>query len=714
MLERVTGGDDDRVARARRVFGAVLRDRRAGPRARLGGQLPDFLAEYLIGLYGVPQASRLVEQHFPTTRNREGLKYQLLREGQVELLDYLEVSVDVESRVTSGHLAAFQQAFALDSVILEEFPALLTGGLWGRVTVSRIDRYSEPSWSTPDEEEAPNDGDTDGWIIEHQPTIMAFQPYQASVEVDRFVEARRAFSVEEWIDLLLSSAGYCPEWIRGEADGHRLTRLYLLRLVPLVERNVNLVELGPKNTGKTHLLRNLSPYAYTVAGGGATPANLFVNLSTGRAGLIQSRRVIIFDEISRLRFSQNRATLSLLKDYMESGQFSRGRASYGADTSLVFLGNLEVEGRHPATRYRHLFEVLPKELQETAVLDRLHGFIPGWEFPKLTPAALQPTKALASDYFGEVLLALRDLPYDAIWDRVQRRWPLPAHLTRRDVTALDRLGRGLFKLVFPDGVVDERVAEELLSIVAESRHRIHEQLMKMEPGEFAPYLVGYQGVPVKTDGRARIETALDRQLNQTPRPGECTTVVAATDSVTGARNTEVAVAQIALAEGGTGKPSVFSDDGMRSADAVFRVAHFFIGSHGHQLGIASLIRWEGMGIQWVGGPGDLKGNGELALVMALVSAWLRQPLPKSLAVIGGLTLAGDVTAPTDMVALVMAALNRGRQTIVLPQGISLDLLQETFSPTFGDIRWVPVSNAFDALRWAFFKGARIQKDGDSQ
>ncbi len=411
--------------------------------------------------------------------------------------------------------------------------------------------------------------------------------------------------------------------------------------------------------------------------------------------------MIIFDEISRLRFSQNRATLSLLKDYMESGQFSRGRASYGADTSLVFLGNLEVEGRHPAARYRHLFEVLPKELQDTAVLDRLHGFIPGWELPKLTPAALQPEYALASDYFGEVMLALRDLPYDSVWDRVQKRWPLPSHLTRRDVTALDRIGRGLFKLVFPDGVLDERVAEELLSMVAESRQRIHEQLMKMEPGEFAPYLVGYQGVPVKTDGRTRIETALDRQLNQRPRPGECTTVVAETDPVTGALSSGVAVVQVALSDVGTNKPGVFSDNGIRGADGVFRVAQFFIGSHDHQLGLASLTRWEGMGIQWVGGPGDLKGNGELALVMALVSVWLRKPLPKALAVLGGLTLAGDVTTPTDIIALVMAALNRGRHTIVLPEGVPLDLLKETFNPTFGEVQWVPVATAFDALRWAF-------------
>lgn len=702
--------DEPVTIRARRAFGAVWRDRRKSTWARLGGQLPDFLAEYLIGLYGMAEASRLVERHFPTIRNREGLKYQLLRDGQVDVLDYLEASVNVDSGSVNGHLVAFQHNFPMDSAILEMFPALLAGGLWGRITVRRVHaslpQEEEECLSLvddPDEEDEEEEEpfDEEGWVTERPPTITSFQPYQASVDLDHFVAARTHFTVEEWIDLLLASAGYNPGWIRAAVDGKRLTRLYLLRLVPLVERNLNLVEFGPKNTGKTHLLRNLSPYAFTIAGGGATPANLFVNLATGRSGLIQSRRVIVFDEVSRIRFSQNPATLSLLKDYMESGQFSRGRSSFGADTSLVFMGNLEVEGRRPASRYRHLFEVLPRELQDTAVLDRLHGFIPGWEFPKITPEALRPPWALASDYFGEVLLALRDLPYDPVWDGVQQRWPLPSYLTRRDVIALDRVGRGLFKLVFPDGNIDRSVAEELLGIVAESRQRIHEQLIKMEPGEFAPYVVGYPGVSMRNDGRVRIETPLDHQVNHKPRPGECTAAVAETDPVSGAVSASVAVAQVVITQGSSQKPGVFSDEGLRGGDATFRVAQFFVGSHGHQLGLESLLRWEGLGVQWIGGPGDLKGNAELALVMALMSSWLRKQLPPALAVIGGLTLAGDVTAPANIVALTMAALNHGRQTIMIPKGSPLELLDATFRSTFGDIRWVPVATAFEALRWAF-------------
>ncbi len=691
--------------RAVRVFGTVWRDRQGSPKARLGGQLPEFLVEYLVALHGVHGASLLVEAHFPTTRNRQLLKYQLIHDGHVDLLDYVEVTVDLEQNTAVAQLTAFQHQFPIDPALLEENPDLLAGGLWGRVTVGsrpdsigRDEVVGEPWVDGESLLSAPNES---FWASDSPPHVSGFQPYQARVDVHSFVHARQVFNTEEWIDLLLASGGYNPEWIRSQPDGRRLTRLYLMRFLPMVERNVNLLELGPKNTGKTYLLRNLSPHAFTVAGGGATPANLFVNLTTGRPGLIQSRRVIVFDEVARVRFSQNRGTLSLLKDYMESGQFSRGRASHGADTSLVFMGNLEVEGSRPAPRYRHLFEVLPQELKDTAILDRLHAFVPGWEFPKLTPQVLDPPMGLASDYFGEALLALRDWPYDDVWLTAQRRWPVRGDLNRRDITALDRIGRGLFKLVFPDGNLDPTVAEELLGLAAECRQRIHEQLMKMEPGEFPPYIIGYHGIVSRDDNRMRVETPLDHQINTAPRAGEATSVAAATDNVTGSVSTEVAMVQVVMTTSKRYQPTLLADPGLIGLEAVWQVAHFFLKSHSQRLGLSSVARWEGIGIQWTGGPGDLRGRCELSLVMALVSAWLRKPLPPALAIIGGMTVAGDVVTPSDMVALTMAALNRGRQIIVLPEGSPIDLLRDTFSTTFDPTTWVAVPTAMRALRWAF-------------
>ncbi len=692
--------------RARVVFGSAVVDRRDAPRARLGGQLPDFLAEYLIALHGLTEAGRVIQDHFPTIRNRHRLRYELLVEGKVDLLDYLDVTVDLENQRAVGKLTAFQFSCPIQPSILNTCPDLLSGGLWGRVQLSchrslaspdlLAEQAAYPDYVAWDLDDDRNDDPAAGDI-----TIVDFEPYQVGVELADFVKARRAFSAEEWINLLLASAGYHVEWIRSQPDGQRLTRLYLVRLLPLVERNLNLIELGPKNTGKTHLLRNLSPSVFTLAGGQATPANLFVNLATGTAGLIQSRRVIVFDEVARLRFSKYAGTLALLKDYMESGQFTRGREAYGADTSLVFMGNLEVQGAQPSPRYRHLFQVLPKDLQETALLDRLHGLIPGWEFPKLTPEALTPPFSLASDYFGEALLALRDLAYDDVWTRVLLRWPEFKHLTRRDVTALDRIGRGLFKLVFPDGQVDDSVAEDLLRIASELRQRIHDQLVRIEPGEFPHYAIGFDGVTLTRSGHEHVETPIDERLNHAPRPGEATGVALMDDAETGTVGADVVIVQIVLSD--VAKPAaVFADPGIVGTDAVWDTARFFVGANVERLGLTASAQWNGLGVKFIGGPGDVRQHCELALVLALVSVWLKRPLPPALAAIGGITLTGDVLGSPAILPLVMAAINRGRTTVLVPRETSMALLEATFdSRHYGELTFIPVAHAVEALQWAF-------------
>src|SRR5262249_44946730 len=223
--------------------------------------------------------------------------------------------------------------------------------------------------------------------------------------------------------------------------------LVLARLVPLVERNVNLVELGPRQTGKTFLLRNTSPRVFTISGGRTTPANLFVNLATKAIGILGTRKVVVFDEIAHTSFGDEDATISTLKDYMESGQFSRGTKSFAADASLVFTGNLDVEGDQPDPRYRHLFEPLPSELIDSAFLDRVHGYLPGWEIPKITTASLASEVGFVTDYFGEVLVRLREQDFQSHVRGVE----FSAGMTRRDQVAVERIASGLIKLIYPDG-----------------------------------------------------------------------------------------------------------------------------------------------------------------------------------------------------------------------------------------------------------------------
>jgi ATP-dependent Lon protease len=272
---------------------------------------------------------------------------------------------------------------------------------------------------------------------------------------------------------MFQSAGYNPE----KFPDRRTKLLLISRLLPLVERNINLMELGPRQTGKTFLLRNVSPRSFVISGGKATPANLFVNLSTKQVGILGTRKVVIFDE-------------SVMKDYMESGQFSRGSLTFATDAGLVFSGNIDVEGNQPHSRYNNLLEPLPKELIDSAFHDRMHIYLPGWEIPKITPTSIASGVGFVTDYFGEVLCRMRE---DSFADTV-RTVPLQPGLTKRDQTAIERTGSGLIKLLYPDGKILDTELKEVVTLACEYRQRVHNQLCKIAPGEFKPKLIAPEGV----------------------------------------------------------------------------------------------------------------------------------------------------------------------------------------------------------------------------
>ena len=222
----------------------------------------------------------------------------------------------------------------------------------------------------------------------------------------------------------------------------------------------------------------MSPRVFTISGGKTTPANLFVNLSTKAVGIIGTRKVVVFDEIAHTTFGDEDATISTLKDYMESGQYSRGSLAFAADAGLVFTGNLDVEGNQPHPKYRHLLEPLPEELIDSAFQDRMHAYLPGWEVPKITPDAVSRGVGFVTDYFGEALVRLRE---DSHIDRV-RSVALREGLTKRDHTAVERVGSGLIKLLYPDGNVTDEELREVVMLACEYRQRVHDQLVQAGPG----------------------------------------------------------------------------------------------------------------------------------------------------------------------------------------------------------------------------------------
>lgn len=431
-------------------------------------RLPRFVSEYLIAKYVKPETWKTdlaniqnkIKELLPEHEARELLKNKLLTKGEVTLIDNVEVRVELKAGLRLARIPAIADTgVRVPSELTEEFPGLLLGGLWGTAKL----RY------TPQVDNA------------HPNELIAFTPFQIGPpNLDQYKSFRTNFTTTEWIGLILQSAGYAD----GAFADHRTKMLLLSRMLPLVERNVNLIELGPRQTGKTYLLRNLSPRVFTISGGKTTPANLFANLSTRQVGILGARKVVVFDEIANTTFDEDE-TISTLKDYMESGQFSRGRMSFTADAGLMFAGNIDVEGQLPHSRYVHLLEPLPPELIDSAFQDRMHGYLPGWEMPKISPASLATGVGFVTDYFGEVLVQLRD---DNHTDWI-RKIPMHPGLTQRDQRSVERIASGFIKIIYPDGNLRTEELEEIVTLASELRQRVHNQLCVIAPGEFTPKLI---------------------------------------------------------------------------------------------------------------------------------------------------------------------------------------------------------------------------------
>jgi ATP-dependent Lon protease len=273
--------------------------------------------------------------------------------------------------------------------------------------------------------------------------IREFTPLQYSrLNLDDYIEKRHAFSDDEWLDLLIQSIGFNPERF-----DHRTKLLLLVRLVPFVEANYNLIELGPRETGKTYTFRNTSNRGFVVSGGKATPATLFYNKATRKLGVIGLKHVVFFDEIANTNFDDAESSISVLKDYMQTGKFTRGDQEFSAPCSIVLGGNIDtdLERRAPATHYRHLLAVLPADLQDPAFLDRIHAYLPGWEVPKIRPENYATGYGFLTDYLAEIFAELRRLNFQTHVNY----WADFGAMTGRNQDAVKKSVAGLLKLLYP-------------------------------------------------------------------------------------------------------------------------------------------------------------------------------------------------------------------------------------------------------------------------
>ncbi len=424
-------------------------------------EFPRYVLEYLIDNYcreetfdeDFAQVKRRLRDNFVHGAEAERIR-SLIRENRQHLIiANLEVRlVETEDKYW-GTISAINESFVnLPEELVRQYPMLLAGGMWGTIEL------------TYDESEIHNK--------KIRPfKVTDFTPFQiAMIDLDEFIAKRARFDDGEWLDILVNSFGLDP------APLSRREKLLLLsRAVPLVEANHNSIELGPRETGKTYLYRNLSYYAHVLSGGKATPASLFINLNTGQVGLVGAREAIVFDEIANTDFADPKAMVSIMQAYMQDAKFSRGKKEILAFGSIVLVGNLDVQGRLPHEKYYHLFEPLPSFLQVEALIDRIHCYLPGWEYPKIGIQSASRDYGFITDYLCEIMHSLRGVdalaPVRGAFDLFDAS-PNHVILTSRDARGVHKTLSGLLKLMYPHGQVSGEQLEELLLLALEGRQRV--------------------------------------------------------------------------------------------------------------------------------------------------------------------------------------------------------------------------------------------------
>jgi ATP-dependent Lon protease len=448
--------------------------------------VPTYVVEFLLGRYcasidqdeideGLEIVQRQLKSRTVKAGEEELFKARARENGDVKIIDLITARLDAKTDSFLASLPSLRLTdVRINSELVNEHERMLTGGFYAEITLAYDASIAQESNGRPF-------------------GVASLREIQLSKRdvLEPLAEARKSFTTEEWKDFLFRSIGVEPLDLTD-----RQKNALLLRMVPFVERNYNLVELGPRGTGKSHLFQQISPYSHLISGGKATVAQMFVNMGTGRRGLVCQYDVICFDEVSGISFDQKDG-VNIMKGYMESGEFSRGKESIRADGSIVLVGNFEVDVEHQQ-RIGHLFGPMPQEMRnDTAFMDRIHAYLPGWDVPKINKELLTNHFGLVSDFLSECWSQLRS---QSRVSTLQNRVFLGGALSGRDTNAVNKTASGLLKLLYPDreSPVAEEDLEWAVRIAMEARRRVKEQQKRIGSAEFRnthfSYVMGTDGI----------------------------------------------------------------------------------------------------------------------------------------------------------------------------------------------------------------------------
>ena len=649
-------------------------------------EFPRYVLEYLIDNYcaeetfheDMEKVVRRLKEAFVYGAEAEKIRHYIRENRQHSIIANLEARlVETEDRYW-GMISAINERFVnIPEGIVRQYPMLLSGGMWGTIDLTYDETEIHQNKIRPFK-------------------ISGFTPFQISViNVDEYLEKRSEFSTDEWIDILINSCGLNPDMMT-----RRQKLLYLCRCIPLVESNVNMVELAPRETGKTYLYRNISYYAHVLSGGKATPAQLFINLNTGKIGEVGTRDAVVFDEIANTDFSDPKALVSIMQGYMQDAKFSRGKKEMLAFASLVFVGNIDVQGRMPHEKYYHLFEPFPDFLQVIAFLDRIHAYLPGWEIPKLTPGSYARDYGFITDYFCEIMHELRRIDFlGSLRSRFDLRDLAAASsgLSGRDQRAIMKTASGLLKLLYPHGMLTDEELTEILLLACELRQRVRDQLHFIAPGEYERVQLGVRLTDAGTD-HAPVLHEIGRiqkiALPEQPAVGEVIGL-----AVEGDHGCLLHFEMQATR--GTGRIVPLGSIQRVMRESIETAAQYVKARH-EELGVSAEWRRNfdvAVLATFMGIPKEGPSAG-ITIATGIISALKNLPVRNDLAMTGEITIMGKVLPVGGIQQKIRAAYDAGIKEVLLPAD-NLREAQELPEYIRDAVTLTPISHIHDVLDKAF-------------
>ena len=646
-----------------------------------GQNVPIYVLEYLLGMYcatdndeqieeGLKRVKSILSENYVRPDESEKIKSKIREIGTYSVIDKLTVKLDEKKDI---YVAQFSNlgisSVGISPDYIKKYEKLLAGGIW---CILQMDYFHDEG---------------NNKVSSFQ--IRSLKPIQIpNVDINEILDKRKNFTKDEWIDAILRSVGLEPTIFEPKVKWHLLERL-----VPFVENNYNLCELGPRNTGKSYVYKEISPNSILVSGGQTTVANLFYNMSSRAIGLVGLWDVVAFDEVAGITFKEKDG-IQIMKDYMSSGSFARGKEQKNADASMVMVGNIN-QSIETLIKTSHLFAPFPDAMNnDTAFFDRVHFYIPGWEIPKFKPEFFTDKFGFIVDYIAEYFREMRKRTFS---DVINKYFKIGNNLNQRDVIAVKKTFSGLAKLLYPDGNFDKEEAIEILEYAMEGRRRVKEQLKKIGGMEFYDVHFSYIDNETLEENFISLSERGSSKLipEENNRAGTLYSVMRGSSDMIGVYKIETQVVS------GNGKFSVSGLGSNLKVKENVSIAFNYFKANAKSISSQISIKDKDYVLQFQ----DLQGVGmgeNLALIafIALCSGTLQKTVQNQITILGSMSIGGTITKVESLADILQVCFDAGAKKILLPMSSANDIAAvpaELFSKFNTSFYQDPIDAVYKAL-----------------